>query len=104
MKVPEPDDLKFLSEMAGNSSGCQCAACLRRHGFATRMLAFFTRRGILEEEALLEACKAAQIVVGAPEEFLAPASETAIREAICEWRGVLYGGPSKLVGRDVKEL
>lgn len=103
MKVPELDDLRFLSEMADNSSGCQCAACLRRHGFATRMLAFFTRRGISEEEALLEACKAAQIVVGAPEEFLAPASETAIREAICEWRGVLYGAPSKLSAPEAKK-
>lgn len=37
-------------------------------------------------KALLEACKQAQIVVGAPEEFLAEASEKAIRQALVEWR------------------
>lgn len=46
----------------------------------------FAHAELERAKALLEACKQAQIVVGAPEEFLAEASEKAIRQALVEWR------------------
>ncbi len=65
---------------------CPCRSCGERRAAIVKLLDAFDSR-LPEETALLEACLEAQIVTGAPEEFLAEASEKRIREALMALRG-----------------